>query len=382
MECHGSEEINILIEDIIDNGRMKIGEYMKYIDTAKKRKNIQIDKKWDKKRKGFRLFKIDDVDEDWIRDWCSRNSLPEYICVNEINDMSKDEFISRYGMLDYAIPLRLSIDMDEHSNKTTEEMNEYVRNELPQLRKYRKDRLVNIKKGSKNNDRYKGIENAINLSNKYNHHITKQKPNTYNILIYDNYPNIHITLTESNKILPNNTLDIKKTPYYLYEKDKVSYTKLKSEWGKTFNNNHVNEGDDFIVDAPPPIYYWKTPDGWLYLHDDTKTKDDIVSIHIVNPIDSENMDSENIVVETKKDDEITQFVNECIREPTNPRLRIGIREIMDFYKKWCKTKGIDNKSSKILKDTLNKSGFREDKSKGIDLKGNPGKRGYRIEFNM
>ena len=115
----------------------------------------------------------------------------------------------------------------------------------------------------------------------------------------------------------------------------------------------------------------------MYLHDETKTKDDIVSIKIVNPIDSEC-----IVLESGKDDEIERFVKECITDPSNPRLRIGLREIMNFYKKWCEKTGINPKCSKIMKEELNKLRFREDKSKGIDRKGKPGKRGYKINFNQ
>ena len=393
MGCQSWEEIKISIEDIIDNGLMKLGKYMKYIDSAKKRKNIQIDKKWDKKGKGYRLFKIDDVDEDWIREWCSRNGLPEYVCVNEImTDMSKEEFISRYGM--YERVLEEDVSNPEIFNSILEYENYCTSKEIPKRKfKYNSNGFIETSiTGNKrvySLDEVKkelfGFSKGSNLGIKSNTKYDENHKFTRVYACYDDNNTLNLVLRvcrvkNSKLTLPKNTIDIKKTPYYLDEnKNKLSYTKLKSEWKDKFNDTsgYVNEGDNFIEDGIPPIYYWKTPDGWLYLHDDTKTKDDIVSIHIVNPIDSEN-----IVIETRKDVQIERFVKECIREPTNPRLRIGLREIMNVYKKWCKNKGIGQKGSKIMKGELNKFRFRYDKSKGIDLKGKLNKRGYKIDFNM
>jgi hypothetical protein len=396
MGCQDWEEIKILIEDIIDNGLMKLGKYMKYIDSAKKRKNIQIDKKWDKKGKGYCMFKIDDVDEDWIREWCSRNGLPKYVCVNEIKwDMSKEEFISRYGI--YELVLEEDVSNPEIFNSILEYENYCNSKEIPKknfkpnLNGFIETSITKNKRVYSLDDvkeELSGFSKGSNLGIKSN---TKYEDDHKFTRVYACYEDINNKTTfkivlrvcrvkNSKLTLPKNTLDIKKTPYYLDKNDKLSYTKLKSEWKDKFNDTSCGNGGDgnhFIESVKPPVYYWKTPDGWLYLHDDTKTKDDIVSIKIVNPIDSDN-----IVVETRKDDEIERFVKECIRDPTNPRLRIGLREIMNFYKKWCKNKGIGPKCSKIMKEELNKFRFRDDKSTRIDLKGKSNKRGYKISFNM
>jgi hypothetical protein len=70
MNCNNWEDIKDLIESIIDNSELKLGMYMKYIDVAKKRKNINIDKKYEKENGGYKLIKIDDMTDDEIKKWC------------------------------------------------------------------------------------------------------------------------------------------------------------------------------------------------------------------------------------------------------------------------------------------------------------------------
>ena len=89
MDCNNWEEIKELIENIIDNGELKLGKYMKYIDVAKKRKNMMIEKKIEKENKGFRLIKIENMTDDELSKWCSLYGLPKYNCVNEIYILSK-----------------------------------------------------------------------------------------------------------------------------------------------------------------------------------------------------------------------------------------------------------------------------------------------------
>jgi len=92
MGCEHWEEIKDLLESIIDNGDFKFGKYMKYIDVSKKRKNLKPIKHYDKKSNGYKLIIIDEMNDTEIADWCRKANLPEYICINEIEEMNKDEF--------------------------------------------------------------------------------------------------------------------------------------------------------------------------------------------------------------------------------------------------------------------------------------------------
>ena len=53
MDCKNWEEIKDLFENkILDNGELKFGKYMRYIDVSKKRKNLKEYKCFDKKYNG------------------------------------------------------------------------------------------------------------------------------------------------------------------------------------------------------------------------------------------------------------------------------------------------------------------------------------------
>ena len=85
--------------------------------------------------------------------------------------------------------------------------------------------------------------------------------------------------------MPTQTNDyLKKTPYIVND-NKVKYSVLKEEYKQQNTHGYTNEdGDDFIEDDNklPEKYYWKTPDGWLYLYD--KNKPELYSLNIVSPL--------------------------------------------------------------------------------------------------
>ena len=73
------------------------------------------------------------------------------------------------------------------------------------------------------------------------------------------------------------------------------------------------------------------------------------------------------------------FTKSCFKKPNKQNLRVGIKEIYDIYKQWCK---LNNKkcfkSYKTLKEELKKLNYTEEKSKGVDMNNKVGKRGYNI----
>jgi hypothetical protein len=381
--CDSWEEIKDLLESIIDNGDFKFGKYMKYIDVSKKRKNLKPIKHYDSKNNGYKLIVIDYMNDTEINEWCKETKLVDYVCINEIQEINIDEFIDKYGDYESDVPLYIVknsiVDFDR------KKLNEFVLNKFPSLQDFKLDRVVPIKAGSVNSDRYNGIQNSIEHNETYNYYITKRKPNTYNILVYDSYDNIHITITKNNKILPKQTNNyIKKTPYIVYG-DKVKYSVLKEEY-KQQNNTHgyTNEdGDDFIEDDNnfPEKYYWKTPDGWLYLYD--KDKPEIISLEIVTPQPVKNVIQPNISTEPLINSDILLFTNSCCKKTEKTNLRFGLKDIFKIYETWCKINGKKClKTQKKFKEEFEKINYKEEKSKGVDVNNNPGKRGYNIMVSL
>ena len=98
MSCESWEDIKDLLETkIIDNGELRFGKYMKYIDVSKKRKNLKPMKHYDSKMNGYSLISTDDMDDTEISNWCKETKLPDYICINEIQQMKTNEFLNKYG---------------------------------------------------------------------------------------------------------------------------------------------------------------------------------------------------------------------------------------------------------------------------------------------
>ena len=384
MDCENWEEIKYLLENkILDNGELKFGKYMKYIDVTKKRKNIKPIKHFDKKMNGYPFISIDDMNEDEISELCRKNNFPDYNCINEIKEIELNAFICVYGHYEGGVPLCIA--KDNIMNFDRLNLNEYVLKTFPLLNNFKLDRLVQIKRGSTNSDRYNGIQNAIENNIPYNYYITTRKPNTYNILVYDNYDNIHITITTSKKCLPNQTNDyINKTPYII-DGNKIKYSVIKEEYNLVNSHGYTNDvGDNFIEDDNkiPEKYYWKTPDGWLYLYDSNKPE--IMSLNIVCPLPSKLVIHHTTF--TREDilnNDIFLFANLCCKKTDKINLRFGLKDIFKIYETWCKINGKKClKTQKSFKEKFEILNYKEEKSKGVDVNNNPGKRGYNIMVSL
>jgi hypothetical protein len=206
-------------------------------------------------------------------------------------------------------------------------------------------------------------------------------------LCYDDEDKLHLSIIYWNniKILPKQTTDyIKKTPYSVVG-DKVNYSILKEEY-KQQNNTHgyTNEdGDDFIEDDNkfPEKYYWKTPDGWLYLYD--KDKREIISLDIVAPLPVKNVIQSNISTEPLINSDILLFVNSCCKKTDKLNLRFGLKDIFKIYETWCKINGKKClKTQKKFKEEFEKINYKEENSKGVDVNNKPGKRGYNVMVSL
>jgi len=385
MDCESWEDIKDLLESIIDSGEFQFKKYIKKLDTRSNRAgNQKINKQFDPKLNGYRFILVDDMNETEISNWCKETKiLPDYICINEIKEINISDFIDKYGDYDSGVPLCIAKNIIINFDRNN--LNELVLKKFPFLEKYKLDRVVQIKKGSLNSDRYNGIQTAIENRLPYNYYITKRKLDTYNILVYDNYDNIHITITTNKKCLPKQTNNcIKKTPYII-DGDKVKYSVLKEEYKRLNTHGYSNEdNDDFIEDGGlPGKYYWKTPDGWLYLFD--KDKPEIISLNIVAPLPITNIiqTNTNNSPEQLINSDIVLFANSCCKKTDKPNLRFGIKDIYKIYEMWC----IINskkclKIQKKFREEFEKLNYKEELSKGVDLNNQPGKRGYNIMVSL
>ena len=68
-----------------------------------------------------------------------------------------------------------------------------------------------------------------------------------------------------------------------------------------------------------------------------------------------------------------------IKKTDKKNLRFGLKDIYILYEKWCKKNSKKQlKTQKKFKEEIAKLQYNEEKSKGVDIDNNPGKRGYNI----
>lgn len=457
MSCKKWEDIKSLLESIIDDGEFKFWRFMKYIDVSKKRKNFTVHKHFDLKHNGYKLIKVDDFEDLDIKNWIEKfNNLPRYLCeehkkvlppevnslylcVNEIKTTNLDNFKKKYGVYQLGqcdmlvkTPIETYEDLINVYEKFLELHREIKENiSCPTKvwfdeRKNRRvkvndvvylwhDRIGNEQWDVKTIEQYrKNI--TRNMSNNKNNHLWNFGHNSNN----DLYLSLRYTKTKDEKILPLSSTDyIHKTPY-IVNGVTVTYSVLKEEWNflkKHHSHGYKNEkGDNFISDVnyPKLKYYWKTPDGWLYLYDKEKPK--ICSLKTIELVSDKSLTteicSENTVDEIDEIDEtltevtilsntypfksqqqtetvtkrnvnnIELFVSECCKKPENKKLRVCDKIIYDTYKTWCKNKDKQIEPKKKFKEELEKLNIKREKTQGVDIHNRGGSRGYNIMVSL
>ncbi len=397
MGCDTWEDIKNLLESIIDNGDFKFGKYMKYIDVSKKRKNLKPIKHYDSKNNGYKLIVIDDMNDTEIDKWCKETKLIDYICINTIEEMHINDFINKYGIStietqEYKLENELSIEFVNYCIKQAEQQFKLKLNPIkPDWFKDRKEKINNYYCESIN-----GSKVPIKISELKNNLIRFRNEDGLNDIQRDGNRRVNIAYDDNNayicisvrnkahKSLPKQTNNyIKKTPY-IVDGDKVKYSILKEEYKEQNTHGYTNEdGDDFIEDDNkfPEKYYWKTPDGWLYLYD--KDKPEIISLDIVAPLPVKNVIQPNISTEPLINSDILLFANSCCKKTEKTNLRFGLKDIFKIYETWCKINGKKClKTQKKFKEEFEKINYKEENSKGIDVNNKPGKRGYNIMVSL
>jgi len=384
MGCENWEEIKDLLESIIDNGDFKFGKYMKYIDVSKKRKNLKPIKHYDIKNNGYKLIIIDDMNDTEISEWCKETKLFDYICINEIQEMNIDAFIDKYKTkCKYNIKTEIFIDINAENciNFCKENGISLPDDEWFKIREEHK--VGNIYK-DKTRTEWKPllIEDIDCLYNA----IQDRKRRWYYCYKDASFTNLCYAVQYNDKIKENlyHSSPVKNKISYLFNGDKVKYSVLKEEYKQANTHGYTNEdGDDFIEDDNkfPEKYYWKTPDGWLYLYD--KDKPEIISLDIVAPLPVKNVIQTNISIEPLINSDILLFANSCCKKTEKTNLRFGLKDIFKIYETWCKINSKKClKTQKKFKEEFEKKNYKEEKSKGVDVNNNPGKRGYNIMVSL
>ena len=402
MSCESWEDIKDLIESIIDNGEFKFGKYMKFLDVKRRLRNLQTHKRFDKKNNGYKLIVTENMNDDEIEEWCKDTNLPDYLCVNEIKEMKKDEFIEKYGIY------KIKKEFRKLDNFTFEEINKIIDNvsEMCKIKlghitsKWLETRLTQYTKLGYYPESFRGslkklVKTELETSNDLTRFGELSDEDIHNRKGQDGVRRVHTCYNEDNdlyicillitkeKNLPNQTNNyLKKTPYFI-NGDIVKYSVLKEEYKQQNTDGYTNEPDDnFIEDGGlPSKYYWKTPDDWLYLFD--KDKPEIYSLKILVPSKNPVVISSNSSTIPLINNDVLLFTTACCKKTDKATLRFGIKDIYTIYETWCKlNKKKCLKTQKKFKEELEKLNYKEEKSKGIDINNNPGKRGYNIMVSL
>jgi hypothetical protein len=391
MECEKWEDIIDLIEGIIDNGNFKFGKYMKYIDVSKKRKNLKPFKHYDSKNNGYKLIIIEDMNDIEISEWCNEVNLPSYICINKINnDLTVDEFVEKFGEKKNKIEFIKLIE-----NVSIEYINSIIdlfnfTNTNTQIRHVTQQWIAERIKQQKNNIWYDNIRSTWQKYSKNDYENESKsglmKASRRINLCYDNDDNLNLCIIywDSMKQLAKNTTDfIKKTPYIICG-NKVKYSVLKEEFqevNKILKYSSNKDNEQFIDEGLPNKYYWKTPDGWLYLYD--KDKPEIISLNVVSPLPSNILRNQLPPKIILINQDVELFTQLCCKKTEHPKLRFSIKEMYKIYETWCKINGKKYlKTQKKFKEELEKLNFKEEKCKGVDINNTPCKKGYNIMVSI
>lgn len=364
MDCKNWEDIKSQIESIIDNGESQYTKYMKYLDVSKKCKNIDVYKCYDSKLKGYDMrCDVDSMTDEEIEKWCREQKLPEYICVNEIKETHKDEFLEEHYVYESKVPLSLSTKSFEIP-KTRCEIKNYIRHILPELNHYELNRVFDIKADSKSTNRFDRIEEKIEKCEKYTYLSSGvPKPKSYNIIKYDYYDKIHITITSDIKTLKSSKTDpVKHIPYIIDKNNIVRYSVIKDEFVK-------KNGCEL-----PQKYYWKTPDGGLFLHD-IEGKNMYNYMKVKGQCDV----GCNVVVNYTLTEDVKLFITDCFRETKNTKLRTTFDSVYVKYIRWSDKRGKTYEIERdILKVELEKLNHKVARGKGIDCNSNKEVKGYNL----
>jgi hypothetical protein len=346
---------------------------------------------------GYRLLTINESDHDnMLKKLCSEiGGLPEFICINEIKKMDKNDFIIKYGVFDIE-QLDAKIEKFETYEKLLDEIGKCdfpVEISKPtkkwfddriqrQTNNIWLDRMTKTEWKKQNIEDYR-INKLRNISN-------TRKTHLWN-LGYDDDDNIYISLRfTGEKILPSSSTTnyINKIPYII-ENNIVKYSILKPIYQEPDNNSDDDDSEYIDRKELPNKYYWKTVDDWLYLHDKDKPEIysfDILSLptisHETESIDNGIINNTTNTTSTIINEDIMLFNTSCCKKTDIRNLRFGITDIYKIYQTWCINNNKNCLKKNKFKEEFGKLNYKEEESKGICINKKPGKRGYNLMVSI
>lgn len=305
MSCNGWNDIKKLIESIIDFDSVYFHTYCKYIDVAKKRKNLKIEAVFDKHSNGHKIISGDYYDGD---------NLEEYICsiCKDLNIQKFDEFVNDIHIINESdfknfkykpsAPINVYFDVEtlgklnKHNKKINSCPNQKEFKSLLEkyfssnddVRKFTNDRYI-IKNHTFTNN--VSSINSINLKNPGDMALSINSLTGECVI---KYIDLYSEKEKNNCVTQNPKMTSEKI--YKLDGKNVFCSELKEKYkGKTLD-----------------YYYWKTVNNDVYYFDNTKTtKSTKLSI-----LDNDNC-AENIInnkINTKKSKtNIAQPNNETLK---------------------------------------------------------------------
>ena len=374
MSYNSNQEIVQFMEAKIDNGKMNYPTLLKHLAPSKHSKNIDWYSCYDSIIKANKLMICDNISNDEITEFCKQNKLPDFKCItkeprnigeDELNNKDKnwyaelkeEEYDSKSD--DGKVPFRIVSRINSQSKES------YIK----KIRSYINERRVPSFKSIA--VQHECVENNITyiIKDDINEKQYRGEFKPENWCFIEN-KNTHKCLKRNNYII------CKRGDGEGYKKSEI-----KDEYRQQ-NNTHgyTNEdGEDFIEGEIKPPYYWKSPDGWLYLYNPDQKKDIYLLSILKSPLQNNNDDNDD---DDNDENNIIEFIKKCCKKSDNPRLRIGIREIFTIYKEWCDENSKKSMIQKKFKEEFEKIGFKIEKSKGVSIDGSRNKRGYNIEVSL
>ena len=348
------------------------------------RKNLKkINIKYDRKNKAMIYsfppkLKPEEYEE-YFSNWCKEQGIEFNGFINRLETQDKKDYLEMNHKYEIEIPKRIkksSISEQIINNRSL--LKDFIIKNFSKFKNYTLDRIINVKKENTNGDRYKGIEEAIDNNNSYNY-TRKADKLCYNIIIHENYPNIHVTSISNKKILPKSDLNIlQKQNYKKISNNEILYSQLNYKY---INDNFLDfefeddyelkDNDKFKLDKKDITlindnsYFFLTADGYVYHHDPEKS---IKKIRIKIKSEIEQTRNSELI------NPILTFKEDCIKEIKGSK-RVGVKKVIEVYNLWCKKNGF--KEYKKLKD------FRENFEKITGLeRSKTNIRGYKIELKI
>jgi hypothetical protein len=286
MVCNNWIDIKDSIENILDNGELEYPLYMKYIDVLKKRKNLKITNRYDKKIKGCKIMKYIGMNKQEIRDYCKVNNLPEYNCINKIKECNIDEFKNN-KFLQPGVPMKVTlrnidiIKSDKYTRVDNDNKNEfinYIIDDLPTEFKNYELKYKSIVNEYNTKYRIDKFKECIENSKPFKPDSNCEKMGDYAIIIIGNdikeFDSIKgdayiIYYTDKEIIKDNNNVSYNPVKYeniFLSDNETIKYSVIRNKYNikdKTLfdiDNNEIKN------------YYWKSPDGYLWLYSEEQIK--------------------------------------------------------------------------------------------------------------